>query len=463
MNEPLAGAPSAHNPSLGEVLCALSFALDWTSGEPAGHALRCAWLGARLGREVGLDQGDQQELVFGLLLKDAGCTANSERLGQWFGHEPYLVGRAMGQEPPGGAAAGLGFLFGRGARTGGFGWRLGRLLALTFRGRAMGDGLATARRAQGTAIAAELDLGAGVQAVQAGIDERWDGRGRPEGLAADSIPLGARIAALVQAVERRRERRGLKATLALARAESGRRFDPSLVEHLVDLADREDLLAGLAQEGLEERLLLLLPEAAQSGRSHAQFDTIARAFGRIIDNKSTYTAGHSERVAHYSQRIGEMLGLPRERLRWLARSAYLHDLGKLAVSGAILDKPAALEPHEWESLHLHPTFTAAILERIDPFQKLAATTGALFEHLDGSGYPKGLKGQEIGLEARIVTCAHIFDALCADRPQRKALSQRRALGILQEMSGVAVDSRCLEGLILALEQEAESAPASQAA
>ncbi|MBI1381072.1 MAG: HD domain-containing protein [Planctomycetaceae bacterium] len=463
MNEPLAGAPAARNPSLGEVLCALSFALDWTSGEPAGHALRCAWLGARLGREVGLAQGEQQELVFGLLLKDAGCTANSERLGQWFGHEPYLVGRAVGRELPGGAAAGLGFLFGRGAGASGIGWRLGRLLALAFRGRAIGDGLAAARRAQAAAIAAELDLGPGGHDVQVGIDERWDGRGRPEGLAADSIPVGARIAALVQAVERRRECRGLKAALGLARAESGRRFDPSLVQKLVDLAEREDLLAGLAQDGLEERLLLLLPEAAQAGRRDAQFDTIARAFGRIIDNKSSYTAGHSERVAHYSLRIGEMLGLPRERLRWLARSASLHDLGKLAVSGAILDKPSALEPHEWESVRVHPTFTAAILERIDPFQKLSATTGALFEHLDGSGYPKGLKGQEIGLEARIVACAHIFDALRSDRPHRKAHTERRALGILQEMSGVEVDSRCLEGLILALEQDADGAPASEAA
>ena len=118
---------------------------------------------------------------------------------------------------------------------------------------------------------------------------------------------------------------------------------------------------------------------------------------------------------------GEAMGLSLERRRWLKRGALLHDVGKLGVSNAVLDKAGKLDAEEWKAVRQHAALTESILSRIDAFSELARVAGAHHERLDGGGYPRGLMADEITMETRIITTADIFDAITAERPYRGAV------------------------------------------
>jgi HD-GYP domain-containing protein (c-di-GMP phosphodiesterase class II) len=187
-------------------------------------------------------------------------------------------------------------------------------------------------------------------------------------------------------------------------------------------------------------------------------DAVAAAFGEVVDSKSPYTAGHSGRVALYTDLMAADLGLSAARRRWLYRGALLHDLGKLGVSNAILDKAGKLDASEWEAVKKHAVYTEQILERIPQFAELAVVSAAHHERLDGKGYPRGIGAEQICLETRIITTADIFDALTAKRPYRAAL------GIMRESVGSALDERCfasLERMAATMEFEKNSLPPPQ--
>jgi HD-GYP domain-containing protein (c-di-GMP phosphodiesterase class II) len=148
--------------------------------------------------------------------------------------------------------------------------------------------------------------------------------------------------------------------------------------------------------------------------------------------------------------IAEMLGLSFERRRWLKRGALLHDIGKLGVSNSILDKPDKLDAEEWDAVKLHATYTQTILSRIGAFSELARVAAAHHERLDGGGYPRGLKAEEISLETRIITTADIFDAITAERPYRGAIAVPRTLEMMAETVGTAIDAQCFDALKAAL-------------
>ena len=179
-------------------------------------------------------------------------------------------------------------------------------------------------------------------------------------------------------------------------------------------------------------------------------DDIAAAFAQVVDSKSPYTSGHSERVTLFTDMIAEQLEFSAEQRRWLKRAALLHDIGKLGVSNAILDKPGKLDDAEWEIMRMHSAHSEAILSRIGAFSELAPIAGAHHERLDGKGYPRGLSGDQICLETRIITTADIFDALTAERPYRAAMPITKALAIMSGMVGTQIDADCFAALTRAL-------------
>jgi putative nucleotidyltransferase with HDIG domain len=170
----------------------------------------------------------------------------------------------------------------------------------------------------------------------------------------------------------------------------------------------------------------------------------------VIDAKTPYTSGHSDRVALFSNMIGVELNLSDTHRRHLRRAALLHDIGKLGVSNATLDKPGKLDAEEWAEIKRHPGLGQVILSRVGAFAQLAEVAASHHERLDGAGYPRGLKGDEINLDSRIVAVADVFDALTADRPYRKAMTSDKALSILDEMVGAALDPQCVAALNRAL-------------
>ena len=144
------------------------------------------------------------------------------------------------------------------------------------------------------------------------------------------------------------------------------------------------------------------------------------------------------------------MGLAEERRRWLKRAALLHDIGKLGVSNSILDKPGKLDPDEWAAMQMHAAYSETILSRIAGFAGLAEIAAAHHERLDGKGYPRGLKGDQIALETRIITASDIFDALTADRPYRASDALvTKAMTTATEMVS-AIDADCFAALRRAL-------------
>ncbi|MDA8050318.1 MAG: HD domain-containing protein [Rhodospirillales bacterium] len=177
----------------------------------------------------------------------------------------------------------------------------------------------------------------------------------------------------------------------------GNWFDPSLVALFHDIARSGRLWEGLAAEGLEARAAALEPVTVLILLNETRLDEIAGAFTDIVDAKSSFTATHSRRVAAVTTAIATRLGLPEERRRCLHRAALLHDLGKLGVSNAILDKPGRLDQTEWTAVRHHPALSEDILARLGVSRELAPAAGAHHEWLDGKGYPSGLAGDAIPL------------------------------------------------------------------
>ncbi len=148
--------------------------------------------------------------------------------------------------------------------------------------------------------------------------------------------------------------------------------------------------------------------------------------------------------------IAEELGMPEEERRYLRRAALLHDIGKLGVSNQILDKPGKLDEAEFAVVRSHPGLGEDILSKISAFQELARLAGAHHERLDGRGYPRGLTADAICPLTRILTTADIFDALTADRPYRSAMPVSKALDIMAQDIGTAIDPVCHAALCRAL-------------
>jgi HD-GYP domain-containing protein (c-di-GMP phosphodiesterase class II) len=164
-------------------------------------------------------------------------------------------------------------------------------------------------------------------------------------------------------------------------------------------------------------------------------ETMAQA----LDARDPYTAGHSNRVGDYATAIATAMQLPPEEIEVIRAGAQLHDIGKIGISDAVLQKPGYLTPEEYELVKLHPQIGKRILERVAQFEKYLPIVELHHEDQDGRGYPYGLKGHEVPLAVRIVHVADVFDALTTDRAYRGAMSARRAHEILEFCSGTQLD------------------------
>ena len=185
------------------------------------------------------------------------------------------------------------------------------------------------------------------------------------------------------------------------------------------------------------------------GAELEQVDTIA-ALAAAVEARDENTKGHNLRVAELALQIGRAMELPNETLRTLARAGLLHDVGKIGIPDSILSKPGALEPDEWVVIKRHPELGHAILSRVDRLRREAAIVIAHHERLDGSGYPRGLRGEEIPLEARILAVADTYDVLVSDRPYRKAFGRERAIRILLEECGTHLWEPAVRALLRSL-------------
>jgi putative nucleotidyltransferase with HDIG domain len=184
------------------------------------------------------------------------------------------------------------------------------------------------------------------------------------------------------------------------------------------------------------------------------------ALARAIDAKSPWTGGHSERVTELALRIGRALGLSQNELDILHRGGLLHDIGKIGIPAAILDKPAKLTEEEFSLMREHPRKGARILEPIPAYAEIIPIVLQHHEWFDGMGYPDGLAGDAISLGGRIFAVADVFDALRSDRPYRAGMDRTRIIEIITQGAGRQFDPQVVQAFLDVMAQE-EGAPEAQ--
>ena len=172
----------------------------------------------------------------------------------------------------------------------------------------------------------------------------------------------------------------------------------------------------------------------------------------LLEERDPYTGEHSDEVGELAGAIAQELGLRGSEVEMIKAVARVHDIGKIAVPDRILLKPGKLDPEEWEVMKRHPVIGADLLKGLEVYGRYADVVRYEHEHWDGSGYPQGLKGEEIPLAARIIAAADVWHALISDRPYRPAYSWEEAEDIIRSMAGRVLDPKVVGALLRVLER-----------
>ncbi len=199
---------------------------------------------------------------------------------------------------------------------------------------------------------------------------------------------------------------------------------------------------------IEEQIANLAKAAAEN---RELFVGTVKALAAAIDGKDKYTRGHSERVARISVAIGKRLGMGDQELDTLRMSALLHDVGKIAIDDSILKKPAALTDAEFDIMKTHPQAGYKIMSQIPAMKEFLPGMYMHHEMINGKGYPQGLTGDQIPLQAKIVSVADTFDAMTIDRPYSKGMDLPTSLERIRSFVGTRYDHDVVEALVAACE------------
>jgi hypothetical protein len=222
------------------------------------------------------------------------------------------------------------------------------------------------------------------------------------------------------------------------------------------------LVIGLVCKALGPVSILLLAVPMAVGRwtfrsferTRDAHDAAIQVFVKLIEAKDPYTAGHSGRVAKYAVYVGEEMGFDPTRLEHLRGSALMHDVGKLAVPGHLLNKPGRLTPEEYDVVRSHNAAGIGILAQVDYLRTMAVTASDAHGHFDHAPTDHRI-APELVLEAHIVAVADAFDAMTSTRSYRRALDQDIAFGELRSHAGTQFNPECVEALIAAIERRDE--------
>ncbi len=327
---------------LSEILGAFSYALDLTEAQPAGHSIRACWIGTQVAMALGLNGEELRDIYYAVLLKDLGCSANAARVTEMFAGDDRQLKhdfKLIGPQPEDFGA----FVASEVGVDAEPEVREQALCNLAENGGAIMTDIMATRCSRGADIARQLRFSEDVARAIAHLDEHWDGSGLPLGIAGTDIHLGGRIALLAQVADVFYSAKGKDVAVAEVRNRAGSWLDPELCAIFEKLSAASGFWEELALDDLAEQLWELEPAAQYVTVDEDYLDDISSAFGRVIDAKSPYTAGHSERVGMIADRIAGYLGMADDRRRVLRRAAILHDVGKLGVSSTILEKPGKLD------------------------------------------------------------------------------------------------------------------------
>ena len=215
-------------------------------------------------------------------------------------------------------------------------------------------------------------------------------------------------------------------------------YSRSKLEPDQDWFDFAEALAGQGAVSVDNIMLFVELEEANEGLLKA-YDATIEGWAHALELRDQETEGHSQRVVGLSLLLAKEFGFDDQELAHLRRGILLHDIGKMAIPDKILHKPGPLTEDEWTVMRQHPVFAYEMLKEIDYLKPALDIPHFHHERWDGSGYPEGLKGEEIPLVARIFAVVDIWDALTSDRPYRGAWSQEKTRQYLRDQAGKELD------------------------
>jgi putative two-component system response regulator len=219
-------------------------------------------------------------------------------------------------------------------------------------------------------------------------------------------------------------------------------------DYLTKPVDRYELRARLAGIMRLNRYRKLLVERTNIEKAHEQllsaYETTIEGWSHAMDLRDKETEGHTQRVTELTLKMAKAYGIKPSEIVHIRRGVLLHDIGKLGVPDSILHKPDKLTDEEWQVMRKHPQLAYEMLYSIDYLRPAIEIPFCHHEKWDGSGYPRGLKGEEIPLAARMFSVVDVWDALTSDRPYRSAWDKKQALGYIKDQSGKHFDPSMVE-------------------
>ena len=408
---------------LAELVATLSLAADLGLGQPMQHCLQQTVIVLRLADRVRATEAEVVATYYTGLLRHVYCHADAHEQAKWFGDDIAL--KAYGLEGGVESVAGVLRLVGSGDR--GLA-RAGRLASFPVTGMKEIQAFLLTHSTLAAEFGREIGLDAASCAALQASYERWDGKGEPNRMKGQAIPLASRLVALTASAEVYYRVGGADAACGLARKQRGRQLDPGLVD--VFCRDAGDLLAGLNEASSWDLVLDAEPRLSRIV-SGSELEDVLAAMADLVDVKAPHMAGHSRGVANLAAEAGRLCGLPEPEVLVLRRAGFVHDLGRLGVSNAIWDKPGPLTDAEWERVRLHPYLTDRMLANVEALAPARQLAARHHERLDGSGYPRGLTAAALTPADRILAAADVWHALTEPRPYRPARSPAEAAAELR--------------------------------
>ena len=412
---------------LADLLGGLSIAADLGFGLPPEEAMRSCLIATALARQHGMPEDQVADTFYTALLTHVGCSALSQETATVFGDELVFmsaVARTNVADPAEIAGTLLPEVTRRMSPT-----ERSRVEHYTkTQGQEFGRRFDIGSCEVGSATAKRVGLGPGVQRALQEEVEWWNGDGPPRGLRGEEIALPARIARAAADAARFDDLGGRAAAVVALRRRSGVILDPAVVEEFAANADR--LLAETHAGDPRQLILEAEPEPVVEIDA-TDLPRVAAAFGDLADLKTSWTHGHSGGVARLAKAAAESLRLDKQTVSRLEVSAMLADLGRLAVSNAIWEKPGPLTGAEWEQVRMHAYHSERILAGSSTLEPMARAAGMHHERLDGSGYHRGCRARELSPATRVLAAADAYQAMTQERPHRRALSADQASEKLQ--------------------------------
>lgn len=425
-SQPAPDVPAAL-PTRAELLAALSVAVDLGLGQPAEHMLRSALIAVRISDRLGLAENDRDTIYYTTLIMWIGCHADSHEYARWFGddiavrHDSYLVDWS--------GVPYWNFLLRNVARGEPVLRRLNVMATLFLNARGHLSRLIHSHCMSAGLLAQRIGVGADVQAALAFTFERYDGGGLPAGARGDQIPLPVRVAQLADMAEVHHRSFGTEAAVAMALSRRGGQFDPEVVDAFVH--DAERILAGPPTGDVWRAALREAPDRHQR-LDERSLDSLLSALGDFVDLKCPFTVGHSRAVARLAGDAANAVGLDADTVAVTRRAGHVHDLGRIGISNHIWSKAGPLSTAEFERVRLHPYLTVRILSQVPGLEQVAQLAGNHHEHVDGSGYPRGLGEAALSLPDRLLAAAVCYQSAREPRPYRDELSPDAAARRLRE-------------------------------